>query len=173
MTFPRILLTLLLVSLAGTVGAETVSCTDSRGVRHIADSLMRLPAECRDRAQQVRSQDPGKVNYVPSPQKKYRGKSAFERAVQEEDRMHERKRQQASSLLKRATTAADNYQSALYQRKDTLRNKKSGFRKRLLEADRNMQRSREQKEALNAEVAKSRLSTAEKEEIRQQLDRIE
>lgn len=168
------LLTLLLFVFVRPATAEIYSCTDKDGVRYVADTLMRLPATCRNQAETLNMSDKDKVNYVPAQkQKSGRGPDEFERAVHEVEQKAAQQRQYESRLVQRAEKIAKDFHKAVYQRKEALRNTQYGYRKQVQAADALLQRSRKQKQELLTEVEQARLSTEIKSQINKQLSQVQ
>ena len=152
--------------------ADNYSCTDSQGVIHIADNLMKLPAECRDQAKTLKEGDSGRVNYVapvPTPQGQAQD---FQQAVRSEELELKKKKQEAAEMVNQAKKLADNFEEAVTIRKTALRSKSYGSRDKLKMAESMMEYSRKGKRGLLEDMQKAHLSSEQRQQIMEALSRI-
>ncbi len=153
-------------------GAKTVSCRDARGALYIADNLMSLPEECRQKGQTLSPENSGNVNFVPATPPSTTDNQAFERAVKEEDQARTDRNNKAAGMLSRAKKLVETYESALDERKSAIRNKTYGSRKNIIKAEQDMQQARRGKEDLLSSLARAYIPTSQKQQIRKLLERI-
>lgn len=153
--------------------AETYSCTDGQGVLHVADNLMKLPAECRDRAKTLKPQDSDRVNFVAPPKTPPGEGQAVERAIRLEEQALAQKKKRAADLVRRAETVADNFREAVTTRKAALRSKSYGNRNKIVAAEATMKNSRKEKQEILKQMGSEALTDEQRQRIKTLLDGIE
>jgi hypothetical protein len=173
MIFRNFFLGLLLLCLAAPATAEIFSCTDKQGKKHVADTLMRLPAECRNQADTLDLKDQGNVNYVPPTKAPPGSGAAFRNAVNAEAKARQQRDQEVQDLLLRARRAANIYQVNRTGRRNEVRTKKSGFRQRVMVADEAIESSRREKQSILQEARQVDLKQEEQKELKEILQKIE
>ena len=169
-----ILVLALLGSLPLTISAaETYACRDNNDRLHVADNLMSLPEECRDRAETSDLNDPGKVNYVPPAVQKPQNNNDFERAVIQEQQKIEQRKRETEALISQAESLASSYKDAVIKRKAAVRSKSYGSRETIIQAEQEIERARNGKKSLLESLPQSRLTSAQREQIETQLNKIQ
>ena len=154
------------------LAAETYSCTDNTGKIHIADTLMKLPAECRDRAKTHEDKDSGRVNYVPSPEVPASQNQRFRESVRMEEAAQQKKEREATELVQRAETLAKSFEDAVNLRKKAVRSKSYGNRDKIRAAEAMMEFSRKEKQTILEEMQSIRLSAEQRQQIMAALEQI-
>lgn len=152
--------------------AQNYSCRDNSDLLHIADNLMSLPEECRDRAKTSSSGKEGKVNYVPAAVQTRQSDNDFAKELSEEAQRIEQRKREADDLVQEAEDLASSYENAVAQRKMALRHKNYGNRSTITLALDEMRQARKGKKNLLAKLPRARLSSPQRKQIETILDRV-
>ncbi len=157
---------------AVTVDAAIYSCRDKEGRLFMSDNLQELPAECRGQTQTVESNDPDNLNYVPA-QKVPRGAGAeFQQTVRDAERKQQQKQARVDRWLVRAAQLAEQYRQAVQEKSNATRRWSYSSRDIIQKADERIEKAREGKQRLLAEMADQKISRGDKKKIVSRLSEI-
>ena len=169
---------LLLVMVLSVVMAQaaTYSCRDKQGKLFMTDSLQTLPAECRERAQVIESEDPDNLNYVPSQAAPQGSGAKFQQAVDAAEHEQQQKQERVEGLLLRAEQLVAQYQQAVEEISEANQRwkyRKFNLRESTREAEKQIAMAREGKQQLLSELPEKKISRGDEQEIRALLDEVE
>jgi serine phosphatase RsbU (regulator of sigma subunit) len=168
------ILTLLLVLVfsAATAQAITYSCRDKQGRLFMTDNLQALPAECRGQGQALESKDPDNLNYVPAQEIPQGAGAEFQQTILDAQLEQQQKQEQAEKMLQRAEQLAEQYQQALQEKNNATRRWSYGSREIIQKADGRIEKAREGKQRLMAEMKEHKISGEVEKRIVVWLDKI-
>ncbi|MDA3904264.1 MAG: hypothetical protein PF441_12560 [Desulfuromusa sp.] len=169
----KVLALLLVMIFSGvTVQAATYSCRDKQGRLFMTDNLQTLPAECLGRGRVLESKDPDNLNYVPAQEIPQGAGAEFQQTVLDAQREQQQKQERVERLLLRAEQLAGQYQQAVQEKNNATRRWSYGSREIIKKADGRIEKAREGKQQLMAEIKGQKIPWDAEEKISVRLDEI-
>ncbi len=171
----RVLLLIVLMVAFSVLSAwpQTYSCRDGEGRMHFSDNLQGLPEECIGKEKTIKPGSADNLNFVPATPQPRGASDEFKRSVQSAEQALQQKEDLEQQLQSRAEELLQSYQQAVVEKRQARRSWDYGSREIVKKADEEMAKARTGKQELLKELAGARISTEEKDKIRQTLQGIE